>query len=481
MNNALTHRGQNFLFQNSISFSSDILSGLVALTDIVAIFLSGLSICLAYISIDGHTFSFYFSVVAINSLLIVISFSAAGLYRFERIVRPVHQIGKITSICTIVFLCFLLFIFSIKISDYFSRFWFFSWFCSSILLIYIGRIACYRIFYHWFKDGKITRNIVIIGAGEQGQKLLDHLNHSKEPWTRIVGIFDDRLQRTAPYISGYPLLGDIKQLLSFARSNRIDDIIIALPWNADQRIAEIVDQIKELPVAVQLGSDLVGLNYTGRESCRLGNAFMLNISKKPINGWSVIAKTLEDKVFSTLMLILFSPVLMLIAAMIKLDSKGPVIFRQVRHGFNNQKFMVYKFRTMQHYRPAEKEFTQATQNDPRVTRVGRFLRRTSLDELPQLFNVLQGTMSLVGPRPHAIAMDEKFAPLIDGYFARHRVKPGITGWAQVSGLRGETESPNKLKARVQHDIYYIEHWSLLFDIKILVMTLFVGFMHKNAY
>jgi Undecaprenyl-phosphate glucose phosphotransferase len=280
---------------------------------------------------------------------------------------------------------------------------------------------------------------------------------------------------------GHPLLGETKDVLNVARMYRLDDIIIALPWHADRRIREIVNKLKELPVPIRLSSDLAGISYMERQSSRLGNALMLDITSKPISGNAILLKALEDKILGVLILAAVAPVMAIIAMAIKLDSNGPVFFRQKRHGFNSQKFMVFKFRTMIHDPLPEQNFRQATQNDPRVTRIGRFLRRSSLDELPQLFNVLEGTMSLVGPRPHAVSMDEQYAPLIEGYFARHRVKPGITGWAQVCGLRGETQDPKMLKARVEHDIFYIENWNLFLDMKILVMTAFVGFIHKNAY
>ena len=183
-----------------------------------------------------------------------------------------------------------------------------------------------------------------------------------------------------------------------------------------------------------------------------------------------------------LLLVALSPVMLLIALAVRLDSAGPVLFRQTRYGFNNEEFTVFKFRTMRidTANPAA-ALEQARRNDPRITKVGRFLRRTSLDELPQLLNVLKGEMSLVGPRPHAVAHNEQYSRIIDEYFSRHRVKPGITGWAQINGLRGETDTAEKMRKRVEYDVYYIDHWSLLFDIRILFLTLFVGFINRNAY
>ena len=207
----------------------------------------------------------------------------------------------------------------------------------------------------------------------------------------------------------------------------------------------------------------------------------LSVFEKPISDWNYVLKLIEDKLLGSIILLLNLPLLGIIALAIKLDSPGPVLFKQNRYGFNNELFEVFKFRTMFVDRPPEEGVPQATRNDPRVTRVGNFLRRTSLDELPQLFNVIMGTMSLVGPRPHAVEHNEQYDSLIQGYSARHRVKPGITGWAQVNGSRGETDTTEKMLERVRYDVFYIENWSLFLDIRILIMTLFVALSQKNAY
>jgi putative colanic acid biosynthesis UDP-glucose lipid carrier transferase len=200
-----------------------------------------------------------------------------------------------------------------------------------------------------------------------------------------------------------------------------------------------------------------------------------------MSGWGGAVKWIEDKVLATMLLVGLAPLMAAIAVAIKMDSPGPVLFRQRRYGFNNEDIEVLKFRTMYHFRPPEVGFVQATRDDPRVTRLGALLRKSSLDELPQLLNVLGGSMSLIGPRPHAIAHNEQFVPLVASYDARHKVKPGITGWAQVNGFRGETDNIEKMRARVEHDIYYIENWSLWFDLKILILTALVVWTHPNAY
>ncbi|KAF0109630.1 MAG: sugar transferase, partial [Rhodospirillaceae bacterium] len=249
----------------------------------------------------------------------------------------------------------------------------------------------------------------------------------------------------------------------------------------DGRIVEIVRRLDELPVNVHLSSDLVAFTLPRAHFTSFSGIPVLEVIQKPLTGWRIVVKNIEDKIIATVLIMLLSPVLALTALVVRLDSPGPVLFCQPRHGFNNQVLHVYKFRSMYHNRPSEEETPQATRDDPRVTRVGAFIRRTSLDELPQLFNVLEGTMSLVGPRPHAVSHNRFYGELIERYFARHKVKPGITGWAQINGLRGETETQDKMQARVEYDIYYIDNWSLWFDLKIIVKTAKVVLFQETAY
>ena len=208
---------------------------------------------------------------------------------------------------------------------------------------------------------------------------------------------------------------------------------------------------------------------------------MIEVVKTPFSDWMIFIKKVEDIIFSLIALIIFAPLMLIIAAAIWIESPGPVIFRQKRYGYNNKIFEIYKFRSMTHNPVQEGKTKQATKDDARVTRVGKFIRKTSLDELPQIFNVLNGSMSLVGPRPHAVDHNEDYAKVIDGYFARHRVKPGITGWAQINGFRGITDTVDKMESRVKYDVYYAENWSLFFDLQILIGTVFVGFISKNAH
>jgi putative colanic acid biosynthesis UDP-glucose lipid carrier transferase/undecaprenyl-phosphate glucose phosphotransferase len=297
---------------------------------------------------------------------------------------------------------------------------------------------------------------------------------------RVIGIFDDRRTRVVEKVEGFPVLGTVNDLFAFARSYRLDEIILALPWSAEARVAALVDQLSALPADIRICPDFVGLRYFNRPYSKVGDIALLQANARPIKEWSLIVKTLQDYVVAIAALIFAAPLMAAIALAIKLDSPGPVFFKQRRRGFNQNMFRVWKFRTMSVLEDGN-EVRQAVKNDRRVTRVGRFLRRTSLDELPQVLNVLQGQMSIVGPRPHPVSHDDYYETIVARYASRHRVKPGITGWAQVNGYRGETETVDKMAKRIEYDLHYMENWSLTFDLKIIVLTLFKGFWHQNAY
>jgi Undecaprenyl-phosphate glucose phosphotransferase len=272
---------------------------------------------------------------------------------------------------------------------------------------------------------------------------------------------------------------ELDDLLSLVRRSQVDEVIVACP---EVPIPEsVLRRLGVLPVNVRIWGDFPRSWRTDATGEKLTPAPLLTVFERPMSGWSGVVKRVEDLILSGAALLVFGPVMLFIAAAIWVESGSPVIFRQKRFGFSSNEITVYKFRTMVPSAGGDPKSAQARRNDPRVTRVGRFLRRTSLDELPQLINVLRGDMSLVGPRPHAISHNEYYATVIDGYLARHRVKPGITGWAQVNGLRGETDTLEKMQRRIDYDLDYIDRWSLSFDVKILLKTAMVGFVHRNAY
>jgi Undecaprenyl-phosphate glucose phosphotransferase len=442
---------------------------------------TGLLIYWIYVGFDFSHFYLYGSVTIALTVVVVAVFFQSGFYKFDAVSKPSHHIYKMLGCIGVVFLVFLSLAFALKVSGLISRVWVFSWFLAISLLICVERSLMKSLFYKMAQTGQLSRRIIIVGASEQCEKFLHQIKLINEPWLNIVGIFDDRQERVGNTFHGYPVLGTMEDVLDYSRRNTVDDIIVSLPWKADQRIQGIIQKLKELPVNIRLCPDLAGFLTLNINYSTLAEIPMLDVVNKPLDEWKYVLKAVEDKTLGLLFLALFSPLMLLIALAIKLESNGPVLFRQKRYGFNNEKFRMLKFRSMYHGRPREKGVPQARQNDPRVTPLGKFLRRTSLDELPQLLNVLGGTMSIVGPRPHAVEHNEEYSKIICGYYARHNVKPGLTGWAQVNGLRGETDTTDKMEARVKHDVYYVENWSLIFDAKILIMTVPAVLQRTAAY
>ncbi|HEV7415840.1 MAG TPA: undecaprenyl-phosphate glucose phosphotransferase, partial [Tianweitania sediminis] len=375
--------------------------------------------------------------------------------------------------------------FLLKWSEDFSRFWFGLWFLAGFAGIAALRLVLSVLVKRWARNGVIERRAVIVGGGAAAEALIRSVEAQPYNDIRICGIFDDRdNRRSPPIVAGYPKLGTVAELLEFARIARIDMLIVSLPLMAETRVLSLLKKLWVLPVDIRLSAHTHNLHFRPRSYSFIGQVPMLDIFDKPINNWDSVAKRCFDIVFSLLGIVMFSPVMLATAIAIKLDSKGPILFRQKRHGFNNEEIEVLKFRSMyvEQCDPTAKQ--AVTKNDPRVTRVGRFIRKTSIDELPQFFNALFGSLSLVGPRPHAVSAqshDTLFYEVVDGYFARHRVKPGVTGWAQISGWRGEIDSKDKIRMRTEYDLDYIENWSLWFDLKILILTPIRLLRSENAY
>ena len=462
--------------------SSSVVIGVWIAVEFLAILLIGAATFYSMIEWRSHVVAYYSSAVCFFAIATFLLNHFAGLYSFSAIVRPLGVLDRLLVAFGTAFFLLLAVAFSLKVSEIFSRLWMYTFAlsaCGGIVALRLGGSAAVRYF---AKQGVFVRNVAVLGGGEQGKRFLSHLAEGDMDFVNVVGVFDDRKDRIDPVIEGYQVLGNLRDLIAFAREHRIDDVVIALPWSADERLRVIIDRLRELPVNIHLSSDLAGFSFSCREApAHFENARLFEVSNTPMSGWGAVLKFLEDRVLSFFLILLFSPVMALVALAIKIEDPGPVLFRQKRYGFNNKPFYIYKFRSMLCHQPEQDRTVQAVRDDPRITRVGRIIRRTSLDELPQLFNVLNGTMSLVGPRPHAVDHNEEYSQKIGGYFARHRVKPGMTGWAQVNGWRGETDTLVKMESRVQHDIYYAEHWSVVFDLKILFLTAYVVLRDRNAY
>jgi len=362
--------------------------------------------------------------------------------------------------------------------------WLFLWGIGALILLLANQAALMLSVRYWRSTGRLTKRVAVIGSGSIAQRLLQQFDASGPSDMTVVGVFDDLADSRIRRCAGYAILGGVDQLVDRIRAKGVDSVVVAMPLAEYGRLLECLGKLQSLSVDVRICADEIGVRLGACGTSRFAGVTLLNAREKPFTGWRWAVKQAEDRVLASLILTAISPLLLVLALAVRLDSPGPILFRQKRYGLNNELIEVLKFRTM-HDRDSDPNCEVQTQrNDPRITRVGNVLRRTSLDELPQLINVVLGSMSLVGPRPHAISSKAGgvlFDDAVRFYHARHRVKPGITGWAQVNGWRGETANIEQIKHRIEHDVYYIEHWSLWFDLWIILRTIVGGFTGRNAY
>ncbi len=463
-----------------------VIRGAVRVLDFGTVVLLGLVIALLYVAepvVAGRA-AFLIAVCGMG-LATVAVFELLRLYTLPAFTSALRQMPRLLLGWSAAFALLIACVFFLKMGHEFSRGWFALWYAAGAAAIFTERLAVSALVRHWTREGRLYRRAAIYGGGRLTEKLIGELEIDVDSDVRIMGVFDDRGDdRVDRIIAGYPRLGNLGALVDFARSTRLDIVIVALPITAEQRLIDVTRALSVLPAEVKLPARSSALRFTSDTYSRVGNVAMIDLVEKPIADWGMVSKWAFDEIVGLLALILLAPVMLAVAVAIKLDSRGPVLFRQKRHGFNNELIEIFKFRSMYVDRCDANAAKLVTKDDPRVTRVGRFIRKTSLDELPQLFNVIAGSLSLVGPRPHALeakAAGRLYVSVVDGYFGRHKVKPGITGWAQIHGWRGETDTPEKIQKRVEHDIYYIENWSLLLDLYILIKTPFALLKSENAY
>ncbi|MBB5043199.1 undecaprenyl-phosphate glucose phosphotransferase [Shinella fusca] len=465
------------------SYSPAMITGLLRLAEFAALLAIGYCIHVFYVSMAITVF--YVAVLVGGAAIGVLLLQLADAYQVPALRSPLRMTPRILAAWAIAFATMALALFFFKSGGEYSRVWFASWFAVGAVYLAVERQVIAYAIRRWARNGTMERRAVIVGGGEPAKELIRSLEHQPENDIRICGIFDDRDERRSPsIIAGYPKLGTVAELVEFARLARIDMLIISLPLSAEARILALLKKLWVLPVDIRLAAHAKGLRFRPRSYSQVGNLPMLDIFDKPIADWDNVAKRIFDLFFSVVALVLLWPLMLGAAAAVKLSSPGPVIFKQKRHGFNNEVIEVYKFRSMYTHLSDPTARAAVTKGDPRVTPVGRFIRKTSIDELPQIFNVLKGQLSLVGPRPHAVEAqthDRRYVDVVDGYFARHRVKPGVTGWAQINGWRGEIDHDDKIRFRTEFDLYYIENWSLWLDLKILFLTPFRLLNTENAY
>jgi putative colanic acid biosysnthesis UDP-glucose lipid carrier transferase len=415
-------------------------------------------------------------------ILFVLIAEWKDLYRAWR-GAPLHQeMTRLVETWIMTAVCLVVFAFVTKRSGEISRLVIGTWFVTSLLALLAWR-GMVRLGLRTLRaHGRNSRTVAIVGTGDLGTRLMRTMLQSSWMGLRVVGFFDDSKRIGYRPVSGdkVSVVGGLEDVVRRARTGELDLIYIALPLGAEERIRELVSDLADTKATVYLVPDIFCFDLLHARMVNFGGVPTVSLFENPFSGVDGWVKRLEDLFLASLILLFIAIPMLLIALGVKLSSRGPVFFKQRRYGLDGKDIMIWKFRTMTVCEDGP-DVPQATKDDKRVTRFGAFLRRTSLDELPQFLNVLGGSMSVVGPRPHAVAHNEMYRKLIRGYMLRHRVKPGITGWAQVNGFRGETDKIEKMEKRVEHDLWYIRNWSLWLDLRIVAASVFKGFVSENAY
>ncbi|MFA6062338.1 MAG: undecaprenyl-phosphate glucose phosphotransferase [Gallionella sp.] len=421
----------------------------------------------------------YLLIITLSALIFLFVAEARGLYQSWRVGSLFSECACVLVVWSVVVICLLALGFVSGATADFSRGLLVLWGLLVPVVMCLKRTFVRQLLRLARVHGRNTRTVAFAGSGGVSLRMKAHL--AEMPWAglHMLGTFDDRLDNRVG-LSDEILMGDFTHLIEMARSGAVDIVYITLPMQAELRIINLIEQLADTTAAVYLVPDLFVFSLYRARWVTVGSMPVISTLESPFYGIESWLKRAEDVLIAGFILTLIWPLLLLIAFGVKFSSDGPVIFRQRRYGLKGEVVEVWKFRSMK-VSDDESQIRQVCKGDSRLTRFGAFLRRTSLDELPQFINVLQGTMSIVGPRPHAVAHNEQYRKLIRGYMLRHKVKPGITGLAQVSGFRGETDTLDKMQKRVEYDLEYIQTWSLWLDIKIILKTVLVGFVGKNVY
>ena len=416
-----------------------------------------------------------YSTVLLAAVLTVNAMQISGAYAGAMNKGFAAQVGMAVRAWSLVFAVLMVLGYLTKTSESYSRLWVVSWYVVALCGFAATRAWSISQTRRWRRQGRLTRTIAVVELGGEGsgRELIRRLQLSQPGEFHLVGLFSEG--RSSTQRNG------IQDLIALAQLFRIDEVLVTVSGQAGAELSGVLRRLGTIPTNVRICPWVAELGLPVRDIGFFMQNPVLTIYRRPFTSWNRVVKRAEDIVLGAVMTILLAPVLLLVALIVKLDSPGPALFRQQRLGFNNNVIIVYKFRTMKHEPAPADGVPQAQRGDPRVTRVGRFLRRSSLDELPQLINVLRGDMSLVGPRPHAVAHNHQYAALIDDYLGRHRVQPGITGWAQVNGFRGETDTLDKMQRRVEFDLVYIDKWSVLMDLRIILLTALSLVFDRDVY
>jgi len=452
--------------------------------DLLAMVLAGLLAGLLALS-SAPTGGAVLAVVWLGAMLVVLANRTLGAYRFRRMRAPGPGLGLMWAGMALGFLALAAGLWLVGWSPPGMQRWLVLWSGLASAQMTAARLLVWMRMRYLTRTGQMEHRIVLVGGTEALAPLIHEIEREKKRGRRLCGFFDERQGARSPsVVAGHHKMGDIDDLMAFVRMAHVDTVIVAIPRVSHRRLMELMARLFVLPVDIRVMADAEIPQFARNKRSRIGKFRMIDLYKRPIHGWDAVRKRLFDVVLSGVAIVVLAPVMAAVALAIRLESPGPVLFRQRRHGFNNRPVEVLKFRSMHADRCDPTAIRAVRRDDDRVTRVGRFIRRTSLDELPQFFNVLRGDLSLVGPRPHATAArtgDLVYDAVTEAYSARHKVRPGVTGWAQINGWRGEMDTPAKIRARVEHDLHYIENWSLWLDVKILALTPLSLITTKNAY
>jgi putative colanic acid biosynthesis UDP-glucose lipid carrier transferase len=440
-----------------------------------------LSAALWLYGIDGVSIYREAALVAIVVFLFVAE--GSGLYRSWRGVAFRQQIRPLAQAWILTVFVILALGYATKSTGTYSRVSIGLWVLFTPLVLIAFRAAVRLVLNKLRSSGHNTRRVAIAGLTAHGEKLARHIRQTPNLGLKLAGFYraheSDSISAEAAAKTA-PIQGDLEDLVTHAKNNELDLIYIALPLRCEEKITQLITELADTTASVYLVPDLFSFELMQSRWIALDGIPTVSVYETPFYGVDGSLKRIEDVVLSSLILLLIAIPMVFIAIGVKLSSPGPVLFKQTRYGLDGRRIAVWKFRSMTVTEDGA-HVPQAQKNDPRVTQFGAFLRATSLDELPQFINVLRGEMSIVGPRPHAVAHNEAYRRQINGYMLRHKVKPGITGWAQINGWRGETDTLDKMEGRIEHDLWYIRSWSVLLDLKIILQTVFRGFVGRNAY
>ena len=467
------------------AFTAETMSAAIFLADLAGIIAISVVTGIAYHTLFrneiGNVLS-YLQIGMLTASIFLISNMFRGEYKLSNFLALKPHLRHSIQLWNVTFVCLLAVGFLAKVTVVFSRGWMVLFYVSGILLLLLLRYAFVHAIRGASGTGLIsTKRVFLLGTGRQIEDFVRHY----EPWRLGVQIVGCRFltparKEASPETRVENLNSDLQAVVQSARHVQPEAIFVLAQWSDTQVIERCMETLLSIPAEIHLIPEQVLHQFSGVQLARLGPLSSLQLTRLPLSRLEVLQKRVMDLVLSAIALVLFTPLLLFVAILIKLDSSGPVFFLQRRYGFNQELFRIIKFRTMRVLDDGA-VVPQATRDDPRVTRVGRWLRRWNIDEIPQLFNVLKGDMSLVGPRPHALSHNHEYEQKISLYARRHNVKPGITGWAQIHGFRGETDTDEKMHKRVEYDLYYIDNWSLVFDFVILVRTALTSSAYRNAY